>query len=236
MSRERIIASLRTSLASNRQWLAGEAAQASHTPPTHVLPQAANLAVQFAEELTKLEGKAYLVSDAEEALETLGRLLEERGAQQLLAWDLDQIGLPGLDALLAERGASLLNPSVRGATRKAQLQTLEPAPVCLSGVAYAIAESGTLVLRHGPGRPRLASLLAPAHVAVVRADQLVRGLGDALARLRAESGAELFTETSNLTFITGPSRTADIEMTLSLGIHGPPELHVIILDHVEGIL
>jgi L-lactate dehydrogenase complex protein LldG len=124
---------------------------------------------------------------------------------------------------------AVLDPAARGEERKERLQALEPAPVCLSGAACAIAESGTLVLRHGPGRPRLASLLAPTHIAVVRTEQLVRGLGEALARLRAEHGDALFDATSNLTLITGPSRTGDIEMTLALGIHGPPELHVILV-------
>jgi L-lactate dehydrogenase complex protein LldG len=230
MSRERILASLRTSLASSRDWLEAEAAKAPHDPPPYVLPLADELVAQFAEEIRKLEGRAYVVADDEEALETVGRLLDERAARQVLAWDLDAIGLPGLDALLAGRGAATLDPDVRGEGRKARLQELEPAPVCVSGAALAIAESGSLVLLHGPGRPRLASLLAPAHIAVIRRDQVVRGLGEALARLRAERGEELFRDTSNLTLITGPSRTADIEMTLSLGIHGPPELHVIVVE------
>jgi L-lactate dehydrogenase complex protein LldG len=229
MSREQILSTLRTSLASSRPWLADEAAKAPHDPPPFVLPAADDLSAQFAAELTKLEGKLYAVADSEEALESIAGLFAERSARQALAWDLGQIALPGLDALLAERGVALLDSNVRGPGRQAQLQTLEPAPVCLSGVACAIAESGTLVMRHGPGRPRLASLLAPAHIAVVRSEQLVRGLGEALTRLRAEHGAKLFDETSNLTLISGPSRTADIEMTLSLGIHGPPELHVVLI-------
>lgn len=230
MSKERILASLRTSLASSRTWLEAEAAKAPHTPPPYVLPPADDLAAQFIQEVTKLEGRAYRVVDAEEALATLARLLDERAAHQIIAWDLAAIALPGLPSLLAARGAELLDPNVRGAARKERLQELESAPVCVSGVAYAIAESGTLVMRHGPGKPRLASLLAPAHIAIVRSEQLVRGLGEALTELRNTHGDALFADTSNLTFITGPSRTADIEMTLSLGIHGPPELHVVIID------
>jgi L-lactate dehydrogenase complex protein LldG len=229
MSRERILANLRTSLASSREWLAAEAARAPHGPPPYVLPAAPDLAAQMADELVRLEARPHQAADAEEALEIIGGLLAERGARQILAWGLPQIGLPGLDALLAERGVALLDANVRGDGRKERLQALEPASICISGVACAIAESGTLVLRHGPGRPRLASLLAPTHIAVVRTEQLVRGLGEALARLRAEHGAALFDATSNLTFVTGPSRTGDIEMTLALGIHGPPELHVILV-------
>lgn len=229
MSREQILSTLRTSLASSGQWLTEAAAKAPHAPPPFVLPAADDLAEQLAAELIKLEARAYRVSDEEDAVETIAGLLAKRGASQISAWELDQIGLPGLAAMLAEHGVTVIDPVVRGAVRKEQLQTLEPAPVCISGVAYAIAESGSLVLLHGPGRPRLASLLAPAHIAVVRVEQIVRGLGEALALLRERYGATLFDETSNLTFISGPSRTADIEMTLSLGIHGPPQLHVVLI-------
>lgn len=229
MSRERILANLRTSLASNRPWLEAEAAKAPHAPPPHVIPPADDLVDQFAQELRKLEARPYVVADAEAAVEQIDALLDERAARQILAWDLAAISLPGLQPMLEGRGATLLDPTVRGESRKERLQELEPAPVCLSGATLAIAESGSLVVLHGPGRPRLASLLSPAHIAVVRERQLVRGLGEALARLRAEHGDGVFRETSNLTLISGPSRTADIEMTLSLGIHGPPELHVIIV-------
>ncbi|WP_129675027.1 lactate utilization protein [Candidatus Chloroploca sp. Khr17] len=230
MSREQMLATLRTSLASNRAWLEAEAHKAPHTPPPFVLPPADDLAAQFAAELTKLEGRVYQVADHEEALETVATLLEERKATTAVAWDRAQIGLPGLDKLLAERGVQVLDPVVRDEARKAQLQVLEPAPVCLSGADFAIAESGSLVLYHGPGRPRLASLLAPTHIAVITSDQLVRGLGEAMARLRERYAGRLFDVTSNLTLISGPSRTADIEMTLSLGIHGPPELHVVLVQ------
>ena len=229
MSREQIVATLRTSLASSRQWLAAEAAKAPHAPPPYVLPPAADLVEQFITELSKLEVRPHRALDDEEALETIAQLLDERNASQIIAWDLAEIPLPGLAPLLAQHNVTILDSLVQGAIRKERLQTLETAPVCISGVACAIAESGSLVLHHGPGRPRLASLLAPAHIAIVRVDQLVRGLGEALSLLRQRHGEALFAETSNLTFITGPSRTADIELTLSLGIHGPPELHVVLI-------
>ncbi len=229
MSREQILSTLRTSLASSREFLEREASRAPHTPPPYVLPPQADLGAQFVAELATLEGKAYSVNDDDEALETLATLLEQKSATSAVAWDLDEIGLPGLDALLKQRGVTILEPDVQGAQRAERLQALEPAPVCLSGVELAIAESGSLVLRHGPGRPRLASLLAPVHIAIVRRSQLVRGLGEALTSLHERHGAALFDATSNLTLITGPSRTADIEMTLSLGIHGPPEVHVILI-------
>ncbi|WP_448337878.1 LutC/YkgG family protein [Chloroflexus aurantiacus] len=229
MSRDQILANIRTSLHANRPQLLAEANRAPHEPPPFVLPPQDDLAEQFVTELTRLEGKAYRVATAEDALDIIERLLEENQASQVIGWDLDQIGLPGLSALLSARGVVPAVTNIRGDVRQSRLQELEPVPVCLSGVELAIAESGTMLLRHGPGRPRLASLLAPCHIAIVFEHQLVRGLGEALALLAQRYGDEIFGPTSNLTFITGPSRTADIEMTLSLGIHGPPQVHAILV-------
>ncbi len=230
MSREEILAKLRTSLHANRPWLLREAARMPHDPPPFVLPPQPDLVAQFISELAKLEGKAYHAANSAAALKIVEQVLNETGATHIIGWDLDQIGLPGLAETLAARGVGLAQADVRGETRKDRLQALEPLPLCLSGAELAIAESGTLLLRHGPGRPRIASLLAPCHLAIVFTRQLVRGLGEALAIMIERYGADVFTPTSNLTLITGPSRTADIEMTLSLGIHGPPQIHVILVD------
>jgi L-lactate dehydrogenase complex protein LldG len=230
MSREQILSNLRTSLASSRPWLAGEASRAPKSIPAYVLPLVDDLADQFTAELRSLSGRVYRVGDDEEAVEQIGAILAEKGASQVIAWDMGQIGLGGLPQLLAQRGVAVTTADVQGDERMARLQALEPATACISGVEMGIAESGSLLLRHGKGRPRLASLLAPYHIAVLRSSQLVRGLGDALALARSRYGNGIFTDTSNLTLITGPSRTADIEMTLALGIHGPQEIHVVLID------
>ncbi|NTW00436.1 MAG: LUD domain-containing protein [Oscillochloris sp.] len=229
MSRDQILSNLRTSLASSRSWLTNEASKASQKIPPYVMPPAEDLADQFASELRKLSGKVYAVADDASAVAQIGAILDEKGATQIIAWDLAQIGLSGLPQLLTERGISLAETNIQGDTHKEQLQTMEPASVCISGADVAIAESGSLLLRHGVGRPRLASLLAPYYIAVLRTSQLVRGLGEALAQLRNRYGSDIFISTSNLTLITGPSRTADIEMTLALGIHGPQEIHVVLI-------
>jgi L-lactate dehydrogenase complex protein LldG len=220
---------LRNSLASSRAWLTAQAEAASRDVPPYVLSPAENLADQFSAELRSLSGMVYRVSDDQSALEQVGSILAEKRASQVIAWEMAQIGLTGLPELLATQGVSLAPVDVQGELRKDRLQAMEPVAACISGVDAGIAESGSLLLRHGPGRPRLASLLAPYHIAIMRESQLVRGLGQALAQVRDAYGDDLYADTSNLTLITGPSRTADIEMTLSLGIHGPQEIHVVLI-------
>jgi L-lactate dehydrogenase complex protein LldG len=87
----------------------------------------------------------------------------------------------------------------------------------------AIAETGTLVLDSSCERNRLVSVVPPVHIAIVAASRIYPTLADVLAML--QNGKEL---SPAITFITGPSRTADIELTLTIGVHGPQELYVII--------
>jgi L-lactate utilization protein LutC len=87
----------------------------------------------------------------------------------------------------------------------------------------AIAETGTLVLDSAHERHRLVSLVPPVHIAIVRASTICETLGEALALLRKDQEIS-----PAVTFITGPSRTADIELTLTIGVHGPQELYVIV--------
>jgi L-lactate dehydrogenase complex protein LldG len=231
-SRDRMLARIRAGLEQNRPSLAHEAAAAPHTAPPFVHPSDTDdLAQQFAAELAKLQAYPHLCADEEEALEMIETILEQHQARAVIAWDLAAVGLPGLPELLAARGITVHDGDVGDAAERAgRLQAFEPAPVCISGVDALIAESASVVLRSGQGRPRLASLLAPAYIAVARRDQLVRGLGQVFARLREQHGAAVLDDASALTFITGPSRTADIELTLTLGVHGPREIHVVVID------
>jgi len=230
-SRARMLANIRASLSTNGTLLAAEAGGAAHAPPPFVHPPLRDLDLGFAEELARLAGYPHRCADERAALDEIGAILQRHAATQVIAWDRSEIGLPGLDELLAELGISVLDNRIngRGAERAAYLQALEPAPICISGADAAIAESGTLLLRSRPGRGRLASLLVIAHIAVLRAEQIVRGLGDALAVVQERFGPDVFADSSNLTLISGPSRTGDIEQTLTLGVHGPREIHVIII-------
>ena len=94
--------------------------------------------------------------------------------------------------------------------------------VGVSTAQAAIAETGTLVLDSACERHRLVSLVPPVHIAIVNASSIVDTLSDVLALLQKKEISPA------ITFITGPSRTADIELTLAIGVHGPQELYVIV--------
>ena len=98
----------------------------------------------------------------------------------------------------------------------------------MSGVDYALADTGTLVLLSREGRARSVSLLPSVHIALIRPEQVIEGLDDMFSLMRDGTDRDKV-PSSAVTFITGPSRTADIELTLVVGVHGPQELHAILL-------
>ncbi|HEU4770287.1 MAG TPA: lactate utilization protein [Pyrinomonadaceae bacterium] len=95
--------------------------------------------------------------------------------------------------------------------------------VGISTAQAAIAETGTLVLDSARERHRLVSLVPPVHIAIINAASIFQTLAEALAFIHRNGDIS-----PAVTFITGPSRTADIELTLAIGVHGPQELFVIV--------
>lgn len=97
--------------------------------------------------------------------------------------------------------------------------------VGITGAYCAIAETGTLMTLSGPDTPPSVSLLPETHIAIVRASAVVPNMEDAWARLRSDASAL----PRAVNFISGPSRTADIEQTVTLGAHGPYRVHIIVV-------
>ena len=111
-------------------------------------------------------------------------------------------------------------------------QSFIDADIGISGANVAIAESGTLVIVSNEGNGRLVTTLPPLHIALLGVEKIVPTLDDATAILkvlpRSGTGQKI---TSYVSFVTGPSRSADIELTLTVGVHGPKELHIVLLDN-----
>jgi L-lactate dehydrogenase complex protein LldG len=106
--------------------------------------------------------------------------------------------------------------------------------VSLTPCHSAIAETGTLLLVSGPETPTTLNFLPDTHIVVVRRNQIVATYEDCFDRLRADRRADKLPRAIN--FITGPSRTADIEQQIELGAHGPRRLHIVLVeeDRVTG--
>ena len=100
---------------------------------------------------------------------------------------------------------------------------VELAKFGVTGADYGLADTGTLVV-FASSQPRLPSLLPPTHIALLRRDRILTGLDELLTVAPLPANV-----TSSMVLITGPSRTADIEQILVRGVHGPGELHVVIL-------
>lgn len=96
----------------------------------------------------------------------------------------------------------------------------------LTGVVAAVAETGSLVVASAPHTPNTLHFLPENHIAVVRAPQVVRHLEDVWPLMRQRPGGM----PRALTFISGPSRTADVEQTIQIGAHGPRRLHVVLIN------
>jgi L-lactate dehydrogenase complex protein LldG len=196
---------------------------ASVAPPTHGLPPRQ----RFRAALESLAGVVHEAGSVSEIADIVHGLAQRLGTTSLLAWTDEAMGIPGLTDALAVRGLKAVVPDIpqTGASREARLAELAALPLGLTGADAGLAETGSVVVATGPGRSRMASLLVPVHVAVLRVDRLVNDVAVLLA-----TRGDLVAAGSNLVCITGPSRTADIEHTLSRGVHGPGEVHVILYE------
>jgi len=104
------------------------------------------------------------------------------------------------------------------------------AAVGITGVDFVLAETGSLVVTSATEGSQLSSLAPPVHVALYRRGQLVGSLDDVLGRLHAPEQAHQPASGRSIVFITGTSRTADIEQILIRGVHGPREVHAILVE------
>ena len=181
----------------------------------------------FRRNLEAVRGRVHGPLSPLDAVERVAALLIEAGAGEVLAWPFEDVGLPGLDERLRSAGLTLIDGNLPDdpQARAAALQHLAQVPVGLTGAQAGLADTGSLVLIHGGGRPRFASLLPPAHVAVLFLDRMYPGLPTYLA-----AAPEPLTDTSNVVIVTGPSRTADIELTPVFGVHGPRRLDVVLVS------
>ena len=206
------------------------------------------LALRFGAELEKLHGSFDVVeTPAEARLALIARLqswideelAERRGIaldtgqeRTVLAWSPDQLPLPDLDRVLDDLDLNLVYPDdLHVLERRNDVRHIR---LGLTGVEAAFASTGSMMMASRGPRSRSASLLPLRHIALIPFRQLYPTIEAWLADHRdqedGDSLIDLVRGTANLSMITGPSKSADIEGKLTLGVHGPRFVHVILFD------
>lgn len=143
-------------------------------------------------------------------------------AVSFMAWD--DLPAPGVPAALQSAGIRRVGHDTPQEDRLEHNLTYLEVDVGITGAHAALAESGSIVLVHGEGRPRMASLAPEVHVALLDLSRMERTLAH-----WAQENPDLAAETTNLVLVTGPSRTGDIEQQLNLGVHGPRHVHIVMM-------
>ncbi len=170
---------------------------------------------RFAEELAKVGGEARRVEPGAIAA-TVAQIAKESRAAVVAA------GVPFREAVTA--GLALAGCKVREPTR----DEAAAADLGVTGADLAVASTGSVLIRMGPGAPRAASLLPPVHLVVLAESRLVPGFEELFSELTGRARASAQT-----VLITGPSRTGDIELALVRGVHGPTNVVVLFVEDGE---
>ncbi len=198
--------------------------------PFYVVPPDAtptgDLIDRFTQALVALTGQIHHADSPGTIGDVIAGIARTAGESSYLSWSEDAIGCAGLVDALAARGLHRISYDLpfEQAGRDERVRVLAGIGLGVTGADAALADSGAIVLASGPGRGRLASLLPPVHIAIVKRDRMFASLPALLA-----ARPDLVVAGSNLVAIAGPSRTADIEMTLTHGVHGPKHVHVILI-------
>lgn len=174
------------------------------------LPSQQELEIEFAENFTRLEGRFAFCANEQELVQQLQALIDARQWTRIYSQEKP------LQEKLGSAGFNMAY-STDVATCDAAITTCES----------LVARTGSMILSSAQASGRTTSVYAPVHICVAYAHQLVYDIGDGLQQLREQYGARF---PSLMTLATGPSRTADIEKTLVVGVHGPKEVFCFLLD------
>jgi L-lactate dehydrogenase complex protein LldG len=169
---------------------------------------------RFLGEIEALGGHVRRLKSKAELPAALAGLVSAGQVKRAVMWQTAELQSLGLPEALAGLMVEVAGPG-------ASLREIAACDLGITGVDAALSETGSLLLRAGPDRPRTASLLPPVHLAILAPAVLRANLHQILAECRGTACA---------TLITGPSRTSDIELTLTIGVHGPKVLHVWVLE------
>jgi L-lactate dehydrogenase complex protein LldG len=183
------------------------------------------LLTSFVREAQAAGSEVYQPATYEDVLEILTDLVKQAG-QQAITWADEDLPIKDIRELLFRAGVTRHVPDIarEPLMRREQWRNFDNVRVGITGALGGLADTGTIIVASGRHRSRAASLLPETHIALLPTDRLYPTMQ---AFFAASSAQELTENSSNLVFITGPSRTADIEMIITRGVHGPKRLCIV---------
>lgn len=191
---------------------------AEHPSPWQSHRDFPNLVERFTTSLTAVNGEVVRAGDFDEALVQVDTVLHEIQAKRVVANNS-----PPLDAVDLPNRWPDFDWFIAGKSEGDVKTICAEADIGLSGVDAALAETGSVVVSSGAGKSRLATLLPPVHLALVPVSALTSDLFTWTAARKGDLAA-------NTVLVSGPSKTADIEQTLAIGVHGPKRFIVVLYD------
>jgi L-lactate dehydrogenase complex protein LldG len=203
-------------------------AQLDHAPTIEAVEiDRAALLASFVREAQNSGAEVFQPDTSNHVDEILIDLLRQAG-QHAITWADEDLPIKNMRDLLlrAEVTGHVPNVARDAVLRRQTWQSLAEIRVGITGALAGIADTGSIVVQSGPQRARAASLLPETHIALLPRDCLYPSMS---AFFAAHSAQSLTASVSNLVFITGPSRTADIEMIITRGVHGPKRLCIVLL-------
>ena len=184
----------------------------------------------FVKQYESLEGIVHVVADSKEAVEAVASILGGTGAKQIALGELPEGLMDAIAARCRNDKIEILKPPFR---KSGLAHSIDRASAGISLADFAIAETGTIVEFTTNDALRLVSSLPETHIGIVKAEDIIDRLMDAAGPI-----SDFYARNQDngvVTFISGPSRSADIEMRLILGVHGPRASHaIVVLDGVNG--
>src|SRR5262245_60204205 len=184
-----------------------------------------DLVATFCRQLEAAGGHPHVVPDERDAAGVVRDLVLAASARRVLLGTGPLLDRLGIALALAQAGVAVT--PLAGLTAESARDLFFAADAGISGVTHLIAETGSIVMESDPAEPRSLSLLPPLHIAVAGRDQILPDLFDLFAAGRGPDERGL---PSCLSLITGPSKTGDIELRLVTGVHGPGEVHVVLIN------
>lgn len=181
-----------------------------------------DLVALFRERAQKVDAVVHGPMSAHGVAKTVVGIASGHQAGSFMSWDT--LPAAGVVSTLASSGLDRVSHVVPPDRRIEHQLGYYDLDLGITGAEAGLAESGSVVLLHGPGRPRMASLAPRIHVALLDISLMHRALAHWVWQ-----HPELVGETANLVVVTGPSRTGDIEQQLNLGVHGPRNVHVVLI-------